>query len=273
MTPILTSSCTQFRSLAIYTQRRSITTSSSSVPGLVFISRFLDEKQIKTVQSAAVELHRKLILTDQKERAKSYLSQSHNLKSDESYRNIRLVDESRRKISCQHFEKYGEEGHKLTYFIGNANIPTFIQKELIARVSAISEVRNLKPEIGNWNFTLNTYALTGRSNRSSTLAGFPYHVDVKSNGDFTAIYSLGADSIFEIRNPLQPDLVTKFTLANNSLVLLSGAARWIYEHRVVPTVIDKLSKRNLTGDDSDMEAIRRISLVVGVQLKNREDFT
>lgn len=48
-----------------------------------------------------------------------FISKIHNLTSQESYNNVLLYDdEDQRKLSCQVFPKYGEEGHVLVYFIG-----------------------------------------------------------------------------------------------------------------------------------------------------------
>lgn len=258
-------------SAPFYTSIRMLATCSRSFPpGLVFLSRFLEESQRTPVQARAKELYRKIISQQQTaptQEARSYLSKYHNLKSKEYYKAVHFEDQDGRKISCQYFQKYGEEGHQLSYFIGNNNIPRFIQTDLITRMLDIPEVRNLKEaDKGIWNFTFNTYALLENASKLATMAGFPYHKDIESNGEITAIYSLGEESTFEIRHPERPDQVTRFPLVDNSFILLSGPARWDYEHRVIPVVIQKKTSQLW----NEIEAIKRISLVLGIQPKGKD---
>jgi alkylated DNA repair dioxygenase AlkB len=232
-------------------------TALHSIPGLVLRYDFLKNKQNEEIQKKAMELHQKIISQQNTpfiQLKKPFLSKNHNLKSNKSYYNIQFNDESNTKKSCQHFKAYNENGHTLTYFIGQKNIPNFIQEQLISRILDIPEVSNLKgAREGDWNFTFNTYA----SDQSAKVPGFGYHKDIAFNGTITLIYSIGQQSIFNIRHPQEPDRVTSLPLVNNSLVLLSDTARWDYEHCVVPVAVDKETPQ--LGHQ-----IRRMSLVLGV---------
>ena len=59
-------------------------------------------------------------------------SSQHNLKSEETYVALQVPDVTAAStkhvplLRCEHFAKYGEKGHELSYFRGNANIPCAI---------------------------------------------------------------------------------------------------------------------------------------------------
>ena len=40
---------------------------------------------------------------------------------------VSLDNSGGEKLTAQHFKRYGEDGHELTYFIGNENIPPFVK--------------------------------------------------------------------------------------------------------------------------------------------------
>lgn len=233
----------------------------SSIPGLRIYPNFLSQVQQKELQESALGLHQMILSRLQSSPTQScttYLSKYHNLKSKEYYRLVPIEDELGEKINGQHFEQYGDEGHKLTYFIGNQNLPEFIKSGMLPRVLQIPEVSAYSQGIPlNWNFTFNTYAIT--KDRPSKLPGFDFHKDIKSNGEITMIYSCGAPAEFQIRLPQEPTSIQRFPLLSNGLVLLSKEARWDYEHCVVP----------LTGEsapsllDKELALIKRISLVLG----------
>ncbi len=223
---------------------------SRAIPGLHVFHSFL--KNDKVVQEKAINLQKAILQSSSMgslQSDRTYLSRYHNLKSSEQYSLVTVADESGHKITALYFKKYGEEGHHLTYFIGNNNIPGFIRNDLITRVSRIPQVSALGDRL-NWNFTLNTYAVAGER-----MAGFDYHKDVASNGEISLIYSLGAPSVFQIRHPEQKHLFKSMTLHPNMLIVLSQEARWDYEHRVVPVKVEHHSPL--------ANAIGRISLVLG----------
>lgn len=233
---------------------------ATAIPGLHVYQNFLEADAKCSLQKEAIQLHH-AISTDAAggsvRRGKTYLSKYQNLKSDEYYRLVK-VDDGEAELQCQYFERYGEDGHQLTYFIGNSNLPSFIKSQLIPRVLEIPEVVALtqsKPL--NWNFTFNTY--TSTANQSARIAGFDFHKDVASNGEATMIYSMGAQSKFHIRLPSEADKIHAFALQPNSLILLSREARWDYEHCVVPVEIAD----SLPLFASEVETIWRTSLVLG----------
>lgn len=227
----------------------------NSIRGLRFIPDLLKLDQMEAVREKGIALQKKILnssLTANLRGCTTYLSQQHNLKTDERYRHVHLEDESGAKINGQFFERYGDDGHQLTYFIGNQNLPKFIKDDLIPRIKALPEVSAMGGKL-NWNFTFNTYALKG----NDTMAGFDFHKDIASNGEISLIYSLGEPAIFHIRHPQQRELMMQTRILSNSLILLSNEARWDYEHRVVPVPVEY-----------KIEGIRRISMVLGVKNMN-----
>ena len=226
------------------------------------------------------------------ERATTYLSKQHNLKSNESFKRLTLSTFDPAKfLQCQHFEQYGEDGHKLTYFIGTKNIPTFIERGLVKSLEMLPEVAQLKAEkhskTGNgeldWNFTFNVYR--NGPHKPGVVPGFPFHTDIPSNGEITFIYPLLSSATLEMKRELpelhqqqckqqvdihQPQLcgsapseeihTYSTELPAAALLMLSGEARWEWQHRVLPQQVHS------TGVDTvqDTEGkIWRISLVLG----------
>jgi 2OG-Fe(II) oxygenase superfamily len=239
---------------------------ATPIPGLHIFHDFLrTDKQCK-LQKKVINLQNAIVsssTTGSLQRCKTFLSQYHNLNSDEYYRLVEVDDTSGRKIRCQYFEKYGEDGHKLSYFIGNKNLPKFFQNNLVPRVLQIPEVIAItQGEPLDWNFTFNSYATT--ESRPSKLAGFGFHKDIESNGEVTMIYSMGAQSEFQVRHPRNIDESLTIPLLSNSLVLLSEEARWDYEHRVVPVVVND----SISLLENEVENIRRMSLVLGFWREN-----
>lgn len=232
-----------------------------SIPGLYVYPDFLHTEQQYELQKQALHLHRMLLnnVTDSKvQRCTTFLSKYHNLKSNEYYRRVEIDDPSGKKIRCQHFEKYSEDGHKLTYFIGNSNIPKFITN-LISSVLQLPEVLKISQKNQDeWNFTFNTYATSNKN--PSVLSGFDFHKDIKLNGEVSMIYSIGASSNFQIRHPDKIDEVQTIPLRHNSLILLSEESRWDYEHRVASV---KMNDEPSLFED-EIESIKRISLVLGL---------
>ncbi len=234
---------------------------TTSIPGLYIYRDFLRPVQGTDLQKNAINLHKEIVENSANalnHQCKTFLSQYHNLKSDEYYRLVEVDDSSGRKIEGQHFQKYGEDGHKLTYFVGNKNLPGFLMNGLLSRVLRIPEIMAIKQDKTlNWNFTFNTYAAA--NNGLSKLAGFDFHKDIESNGEVTMIYSIGAPTKFEIRHPNYIAESQTIPLLSNSLVVLSKQARWDYEHRVIPVTIEDSAPLI----ENEVESVRRISLVLG----------
>ena len=259
----------------------SLLTQKVSIPnGLRLIPNFLPELHCQSwaerldqeILSAAAELP--------PERATTYLSKQHNLKNSEYFKRISLNNFDLPKfLHCQHFEKYGEDGHKLTYFIGNQNIPTFIEANLIGALRNLPEVKQLSKDRDlSWNFTFNVYRSS--SNKPSTVPGFPFHTDIPSNGAITFIYPLISSATLEMKrelpeyhlqqlhthkpsavpgSPTEQDSLTTYTaeLPAGALLMFSGESRWNWQHRILP--------QEAPAVQDGESKVWRMSLVLGCQ--------
>jgi alkylated DNA repair dioxygenase AlkB len=226
--------------------------------GLRFIRKFLDNQAQEQLLTQSLLLHREIERIAQNTpgtAARTYLSKQHNLKTDEHYHRV-TVKMHGQMLNLQHFFKYGEEGHTLTYFIGTQNIPQFVIDALIIPMEQIEEVKELKAQkIGDkplgWNLTFNTYKPS--LHKRNQMPGFDFHKDIPSNGDITAIFTLLSEADVEMKPTMHSPVAYRETLIPGSLFLLSGAARWEWLHCVQPKDIPFI----------DSEKIRRVSLVLG----------
>ncbi len=227
-------------------------------PGLRFIPKFLDNQAQEQLLSQSLLLHKQIEQIAKNTpgtQARTYLSKQHNLKTDEQYHLVTL-ETNNQMLALQHFFKYGEEGHTLTYFMGTQNIPQFIKDELITPMEQIEVVKELKAEKKenkplDWNLTLNTYKPPLQM--PYQMPGFDFHKDIPSNGDITAIFTLLSEADVEMKPTMESLVAYRETLIPGSLFLLSGSSRWDWLHRVQPKGIPVI----------DSEAIRRVSLVLG----------
>lgn len=257
-----------------FTPFRRFSTQATKIPGLKFIPNFVNNETQKTLLLESLSLQRAITENakgKQSKKTQTYLSKQHNLKSDEHYKLLHLSYPKDLTLDCQHFEQYGEDGHQLTYFIGNQNIPSFIRSKLINEMEQLDEVKAVKEEkfqkasrdhkqMGelNWNFTFNIY---GQQNENPNLvAGFPFHIDVASNGQVTAIFTLMSNATLEMRKKGETEASHSIQLTPGSLFLLSGESRWEWEHRVLPK---NLQENNDSEDEHCPHDISRISLVLG----------
>ena len=235
------------------------------------------------------------------------LSKQHNLTTDEYYERVEVTDESEvvtagasgavskgkgvskgvRKRRAQYFDQYGDPGHQLTYFMNNSNIPSYVMDDVISRLVQMKEIKELYTSsegVGdakdlNWMFTFNTYS---SHCDSDIIPGFPYHVDSDFNGDVTVILSLMCGASMELRplpkageegnstekNPCH----MRIELSPGSLLLLSGEARWKWQHRIVPRTGTGTGTGRTDSDDEDdseLPDVQRISLVLGCRNTNR----
>ena len=169
----------------------------------------------------------------------------------------------------------------LTYFIGNENIPSYLLPtaiNVIEELDAIKLYKDSKCSPISWNFAFNTYSIDSQNTKAA--AGFPYHVDTESNGDITVIITLKNSAEMQIR-PVSSGSTSKepqehkiehprILLEPGSLLLLNGEARWEWEHRIIPQIIndeeeendDKTQQQHHTTSSS-MSSIYRMSLVLG----------
>ena len=221
------------------------------------------------------------------ERATTYLSKQHNLKSNESFKRMTLASfDPSNALQCQHFEQYGEDGHKLTYFIGTKNIPSFIQHGIINLLETLPEVAKLKSDKHgktgsgklDWNFTFNVYR--NAPHTPGVVPGFPFHTDIPSNGEITFIYPILSSATLEMKREL-PELLLQqrnqqephahsssdtdeihtysTELPAAALLMLSGESRWDWQHRILPQGVP-----TEVEDAPPTEGkIWRISLVLG----------
>lgn len=207
--------------------------------------------------------------------AKTYLSQQHNLDSQEFYQNCTITDVGFKEKTGQHFKKYGEDGHTLTYFIGNQNIPYYIGNSLIPLIEELEEVKALKteqakenpPTLG-WRLTLNTYSES--KELPNIRPGFPFHTDTPTNGRITSIVTLISPAIIEMKRKEGKLPSYSLVLKPGSLLLLSGESRWNWQHRVLPENIEPAVNTYradiITREFEVYRKIKRVSLVLGCQV-------
>jgi len=247
------------------------TTQATKIPGLKFIPNFVNLQTQKDLLKESLDIHAVVVENakgKQSKKVQSYLSKQHNLSSDEHYKLLHLSFPDNVNLDCQYFEEYGEDGHQLIYFIQNKNIPQFIKSKLISEMEKLDEVKNVQEMKAkkspnsqglNWNFTFNVYGK--RNTNPNLIAGFPFHIDVASNGEVTAIFTLISGATLEMRKKGEIEASHSIQLTPGSLFLLSGESRWDWEHRVVPKTLEESEGLAVTGKNN--EEISRISLVLG----------
>ena len=177
-------------------------------------------------------------------------SAKHNLPSEEHYARLRLTEAGELVIRCEYFPRYGEDGHALCYFQGNANLPDFVRDDLVAGIRQTVEREGLVDEGQEltWKLTMNFYKSIG-----GQVAGFPFHVDIPSNGVVTMILNVHREALFQIA---RDDAVTDVELPVGGLLVLSGESRYEWKHRVLPKKADRPDTPGV---------IERVSLVLGYQ--------
>ncbi len=177
-------------------------------------------------------------------------SAKHNLASEEYYTRVVLEEVGGRKLSCEYFPKYGEEGHSLAYFRGNPNLPDYIANELVGTIRQSLEGIGLIPPEKEllWKLTVNFYKSVG-----GVIAGFPFHVDIPANGVVTMILNVQREALFQIA---KDEHLTDITLPVGSLLVLSGESRYQWKHRVLPS---QAPESSIAGE------VERVSLVLGYQ--------
>ena len=175
-------------------------------------------------------------------------SQQHNLAEERTFRRVRVRDSlTGMLIKGEHFEEYGSREHSLTYFQRNINIPGFAQEVIgkLKNLHCISEVarqRGKAVQDLEWRLTVNEYKDFPADQVS---VPFPWHTDIASNGDATAILTLQHEATLELA--AHPDALAEFptlpTEENPHAVLLeegscltsSGLSRWRCLHRILAT--------------------------------------
>jgi alkylated DNA repair dioxygenase AlkB len=248
----------------IYFYRQYSSHSGVTPPGLRFVPKLLSEKAEAELLQDANKLNQAIqeqALGAIERQARTYLSKQHNLPTKESYRLVAPQDSAGKTLNAQHFNRYGENGHQLTYFIGNPNIPLFVMDPLISSVEKLPELQALKVNMPQgqsleWKFTFNVYS---PDPERSSVAGFPYHMDTPSNGEVTAIFTLLNSAELQMKKDGDSTHQYSVMLTPGSLVLLSGEARWHWLHRVLPQMIT-------APNQPTSDLIHRMSLVIGCQV-------
>ncbi|CAJ1335319.1 unnamed protein product [Effrenium voratum] len=179
--------------------------------------------------------------------AKPVRSQSHNLPFDEHFKrvNVPAMQACDQMLACEYFDKYGDQGHELIYFSRGPldSVPNFVQSLVVDRIRDILALLPATSEKGKlvhpspdafrdkWRLTLNHYSNSGAADRP----GFPFHKDIRANGDVTMILTLGSSATMELAQETEPHVPTvSVKLHPRSLLLLSNEARWRRVHCVLP---------------------------------------
>jgi hypothetical protein len=172
------------------------------VPGLFYYKNFLSNEEHQLLLEGSYKHLDEMKRYIQDRKPTGFVSKKHNLTSQESYNNVLLVDEDSSSKSCQVFEKYGEDGHVLVYFIGNNQIPLHIKKEVLPKLIHLDPVKELKPTIQDakefdWRLTVNYY----EKSTTNSFGGFPFHRDIAANGLITSILTLESPALIEFIKP------------------------------------------------------------------------
>jgi hypothetical protein len=178
-------------------------------------------------------------------------SAAHNLQSEEQFVRVPLEEAGARTIRGEYFPRYGEDGHALAYFQRNANLPDFVSAELLPGVLEVIESEGLVAPCADltWKLTANFYRRT-----NGAVAGFPFHVDIPTNGIVTMILNVQRAARFEIA---KGEVREALDMPVGALLLLSGESRYEWMHRVLPSAEPRA--------DSAAHAVERVSLVLGYQ--------
>jgi hypothetical protein len=225
-----------------------------NIPGLYLFDNYFAPDACQKMIDDSIELYQQLeAATQHQHTQKAHIPQpefvrsaQHNLSSEESYISVSLPTETDRKLRCEYFPNYGEEGHALAYFRGNQHLPDFIKANLLEQLQTTLQAENLAPSDKplHWKLTANYYKNTGEN-----VAGFPFHVDIPANGVVTMIMNIQREARFQIA---KDDTMQEINLSVGSLLVLSGESRYDWKHRVLPTQGQGIA-----------EDIERISLVLG----------
>ena len=229
-----------------------------TIPGLFVYPEYFSTSQCQTLVGDSLTLYTRLEEATAKinKSEKIHIPQpefvrsaKHNLASEEFYTRIQLMEANERSLSCKYFPKYGEDGHSLCYFRGQANLPDFVRTwllDLIHNSMLEAELIQGEQEL-TWKLTMNFYKNVG-----GTVAGFPFHVDIPANGVVTMILNIQRSVLFQIA---KDEFVTDINLPVGSLLVLSGESRYQWKHRVLPMA----SVAAASGE------VERLSLVLGFQ--------
>lgn len=191
--------------------------------------------------------------------------------AERSFRRVAVPDaDGGALLSAEHFEQYGSAAHSLTYFQRRANIPRFVLPLISELEASAGAVRAAAAARGKalceleWRLTLNYYARFPDASAAvpsdeDEAAPFPWHTDIASNGDVTAIFTLQQPATLQFRRLAPaagaalaggPGGVYAMAMSEGSVLVSAGESRYDCAHRVVA------SEANPARRD-------RISLVLG----------
>jgi len=177
-------------------------------------------------------------------------SEEHNLQGEEHFARVTLEEGSGRVIRSEYFPRYGEDGHALAYFQRNRNLPDFVSETLLGGISTTIEQIGLVEDAAglNWKLTMNFYCAV-----NEVVSGFPFHVDIPTNGVVTMILNIHREACFQIA---KDENTHDLTLPVGSLLILSGESRYEWKHRVLPSTMKP---------EANSDLVQRVSLVLGYQ--------
>lgn len=254
--------------------RRVLSSCTGEFPsGLHYDPSFFTSKCHNDLVGQSLQLRKKILDSRQASRENAVkvvtsLSKQHNLTTDEYYERVEVKDDKGKTCRGQYFDKYGDQGHELTYFMNNSNVPSFVLNQVVTKLCSKEPIKEVGNPL-NWMFTFNAYRPV---DDSGVIPGFPFHVDSDFNGDITGIVTLVCPAALELRpkpatNDSQIDDIISnknsyrtIELEPGSLLLLSGEARWDWQHRVVPGSKDKVANV-IKGFENC--GVHRMSLVLG----------
>jgi hypothetical protein len=231
----------------------------ADVPGLFLYADYFSAADCALLTQQSAHLYRRLEeqISPAAQLQKAHIpqpafvrSEKHNLQSEEHYTRVTLLEGEERPIRCEYFPRYGEDGHALAYFQGNANLPDFARGELLAGIRRQVEQDGLitPGQALKWKLTMNFYKAAG-----GRVAGFPFHVDIPSNGVVTMILNVHQPALFQIA---KGDVIKDIKLTIGCVLLLSGESRHEWKHRVLPRGLDA---------PASPDELKRVSLVLGYQ--------
>ncbi len=228
------------------------------VPGLLYFPNFISLSEHDALVAFWSVQYRSIVASTSKMvvgKAVVHTPRGSQSTSTRTFVNCKVSDPSDGCVrQCEFFESYGDWGHSLCYFRGNANIPRYCEPLVNSLHEKVLPVAAFQPERKEvqWNATLNVYKVCLSQ---FELPGFPFHVDVHTNGTITMILSLIEGATIEFVQKTDDANCCSFALAPSSLLVLSGESRYNWGHRVLPSKVDVMPPGQ----------IGRMSLVFGCQ--------
>ncbi|MFT5171040.1 MAG: SAM-dependent methyltransferase [Candidatus Marinamargulisbacteria bacterium] len=255
----------------------------TAIPGVSIQKDFLTKNQHGKLSAFTTYLQ---VQVNKKTDADTDLVQTlHRSTKQTGYRNVHIPPpgaSDAADLTCEVFENYAVQSHRLVYFVGNDNIPEIfmpylgglVQQALFDDHPDTPFDRPRQWTDYRWRVTVNYYGDKDPSDAHFERAGFPYHVDIKTNGQHTFAISLDP-GLMEFIKPDKPvdGLVSQSDIDaavakrqpeqvfsdRNSLLTMSGQGRHDWAHRVVPnTDAFRIGDRIIPVGP-------RVSIIFGVQ--------